>query len=152
MNAQVPSQFLQCPSLFCPPPPPFLVQPYLSRYPPDQRESIFVVVPLALSPLVPPGLGLVNLLSAVRGPFHVIPPCSYAMLVVHSHLALNRHIALIRRYVDEPAPRAQPTVPRLLCLLTMGPLRSSFYNDDSKFKMPTAVIRSGPQVNSKLIV
>ena len=31
------------------PPPPFLVKPYVSRYPPDQREGIFVVVLLALS-------------------------------------------------------------------------------------------------------
>ena len=68
-----------------PPPPPFPLQPYLSRYPPNQRESIFVVVPLALSPLVPPGLGPVDLLTAVRALFHVHPPHSYAMLVVHSH-------------------------------------------------------------------
>ena len=40
-----------------PPPPPFPVQPYLSRYPPYQRESIFVVAPLALSLLVSPGSG-----------------------------------------------------------------------------------------------
>ena len=57
-----------------PSPPPFLVQPYLSRYPPDQRESIFVVVPLALSPLVPPGLGPFALLTAVVVPFHFHPP------------------------------------------------------------------------------
>ena len=61
---------------------PFLVQPYLSRYPPYQRESIFVVVPLALSPPVPPGLGPVDLLIAVRAPFHIPPPPSCAMLVV----------------------------------------------------------------------
>ena len=61
------------------PPPPFPVQPYLSRYPPDQRESSFVVVPLALSSSVPPGLGPVNLLNAVRDPFHIPPPPSYAM-------------------------------------------------------------------------
>ena len=64
------------------PPPPFLVQPYFSGYPPNQRESIFVVVPLALSLSVPPGLGPVNLLNAVRAPFHIPPPPSFAMLVV----------------------------------------------------------------------
>ena len=66
------------------PPPPlplFPVQPYLSRDPPDQRESSFVVFPLALSPLVPPGLGVVDLLNAVRAPVHIPPPPSYAMLV-----------------------------------------------------------------------
>ena len=67
----------------------------MSQYPPDQRDSIFVVVTLALSPSVPPGLGPIDLLTAVRAPFHVHPPCSYAMLVVHLHLALNRHIAVI---------------------------------------------------------
>ena len=51
-----------------PPPPPFPVQPYLSRYPPDQLESSFVVVPLALSLSVPPGLGPVDLLKAGRAP------------------------------------------------------------------------------------
>ena len=64
------------------PPPPFSVQPYLSRYPPDQRESSFVVVLLTLSPSVPPSLGPVDLLNAVRAPFHIPPPPSYAMLVV----------------------------------------------------------------------
>ena len=59
--------------LCLPPPPPFPVQPYLSRYPPYQRDGIFVVAPLALSPLVPPGLGPVDLLNAVRAPFHVHP-------------------------------------------------------------------------------
>ena len=103
------------------PPSPHPVQLYLSRYPPDQRESIFVVVPLALSRSVPPGLGPVDLLTAVTAPFHVHPPHSYAMLVVRSHLALNRHIALIMRSMDEPAPRARPTGPRLPCLLTTGP-------------------------------
>ena len=117
-----PSWISWCPSLFSPPPPPpFTVQTYLSRYPPDQRESIFVVVSLALSPSVPPGLGPFDLLTAARPPFHVHSPHSYAMLVVHSHLALNRHIALIMRSVDEPAPRARPTGPRLPCLLTTGP-------------------------------
>ena len=55
---------------------------YLSRYPPYQRESIFVVAPLALSLSVPPGLGPVDLLTTVRAPFHIHPPHSYAMLVV----------------------------------------------------------------------
>ena len=77
------------------PPPPFPVQPYLSRYPPDQRESIFVVILLALSPSVPPGLGPIDLLSAVRALFHVQPPRSYVILVFHLYLALNRHIAVI---------------------------------------------------------
>ena len=109
------------PVSLCPPPPPFPVQLYLSQYPPDQRDSIFVVVPLNLSPSVPPGLGPVDLLTAVRAPFHVHPLHSYAMLVVHLHLSLNRHIALIKRSVDEPALRARPTGPRLPCLLTTGP-------------------------------
>ena len=51
----------------------FPVQPYLSRCPPYQRESIFVVVPLALSPSVPPGLGPVDLLIAFRAPFRIPP-------------------------------------------------------------------------------
>ena len=85
-----------------PPPPPFLLQPYLSQYPPDQRESIFVVVPLALSPSVPPGLGPVDLLPAVMAPFHFHPPPSYAMLVGHSRLALNRHIVVVLRSVPTP--------------------------------------------------
>ena len=41
-----------------------------------------MVVPLALSPSVPPGLGPVDLLNAVRAPVHIPPPPSYAMLVV----------------------------------------------------------------------
>ena len=94
-----------------------------------------MVVPLALSPSVPPGLGPVDLPTAVRAPFHIHPPHSYAMLVVRSHLALNWHIALIMRSVDEPAPRVRPTEPRLPCLLTTGPLYvvvetvSKLYND-----------------------
>ena len=42
-----------------------------------------MVVPLALSPSVPPGLGPVDLLTAVMAPFpfHSLP--SYAMLVGH---------------------------------------------------------------------
>ena len=76
------------PPSLSPPPPPFLVQPYLSRYPPDQRESIFVVVPLTLSPSVPPGIGPVELLTAVMAPFHFHPTPSYAMLVGRSRLAL----------------------------------------------------------------
>ena len=81
------------------------------KYPPYQRESIFVVAPLALYPSVPPSLVPVNLLNSVRTPFHVHPPHSYAMLVVHSHLALNWNIAVIKRSVGEPAPQAR----------TMGP-------------------------------
>ena len=74
-----------CSSLSAPPPPPpFPVQPYLSRYPPYQRESIFVVAPLALSPSVPPGPGPINLLNTVRDLFHVPHPYSVAMLVVWS--------------------------------------------------------------------
>ena len=59
-------------------------------------------VPLALSPLVPPGLGPVNLLTAVTSPFHVHPPPSYAMLVGHSRLALNWHISVVKRSVTTP--------------------------------------------------
>ena len=58
-----------------------------------------MVVPLALSPLVPPGLGPVDLLTAAMAPFHVHPLPSYAMLVSHSRLALNRHIAVVVRSV-----------------------------------------------------
>ena len=68
-----------------PPTPPFPVQPYLSRYPPYQWDSIFVIAPLALSPSVPPGPGPVDLLNAVRTLFHVHPPYSVAMFVVRSH-------------------------------------------------------------------
>ena len=67
------------------PPSPFPVQPYLSRYPPYPRESIFVIAPLALSPSVPPGPGPVDLLNAVRAPFRVHPPYSGAMFVVRLH-------------------------------------------------------------------
>ena len=93
-------------SILPPPPlpPSFLVQPYLSRYPPDQRESIFVVVPLALSPSDPPGLGPVDLLTDVMAPFNFHPPPSYAMLVGHLRLALNRHIAVVLRSVTTPRP------------------------------------------------
>ena len=59
-----------------------------SRYPPDQRESIFMVFLLALSPSVPPGLGPSDLLTPVLDPFHFHPPPSYAILVGRSHLAL----------------------------------------------------------------
>ena len=99
---------------------PFLVQPYLSRYPPDQRESIFVVVPLALSPSFPPGLGTVDLLTAVMDPLHVHPPPSYAILVVHSRLSLNRHIAVIKRSLTTPR-HGRGHGPRLPWLLTTGP-------------------------------
>ena len=57
--------------------------------------STATLVPLALSPSVPPGLGPVDLLTAVRDPFHVHPPHSYAMLVVLRTLALNQHIAVV---------------------------------------------------------
>ena len=107
-------------SLLPPPLSPFTRTTVLVPIPSRPTGEYFVVVPLALSPLVPPGLGPVDLLTAVRAPFHVHPPHSYAMLVVHSHLALNWHIALIMRSVDEPAPRARPTGPRLPCLLTTG--------------------------------
>ena len=89
MNARLPSDFCGARlSSAPPPPPPFLVQPYLSRDPPNQRESIFVVFLLALSPSVPPGLGPSDLLTAVMDPFHFHPPPSYAMLMGRSHLAL----------------------------------------------------------------
>ena len=44
-----------------------------------------MVAPLALSPLVPPDPGPVNILNDVSGPFYVHPPYSVAMLVVRSH-------------------------------------------------------------------
>ena len=46
---------------------------------------IFVIAPLALSPLVPPGPGPVDLINAVRAPFHVHPSYSVAMFVVQLH-------------------------------------------------------------------
>ena len=58
-----------------------------------------MIAPLALSPSVPPGPGPVNLLNAVRAPFHVHPPYSVAMFVVRLH----------PNPVGEPAPRARPT-------------------------------------------
>ena len=100
-------------SLLPPPPPhpPFLVQMYLSRYPPDQQESILVVAPLALSPLAPPGLGPVDLLNAVRAPFHVHPPHSYAMLVIRLHPNPGRAFCSDQQSVGEPAPRARTMEP-----------------------------------------
>ena len=80
-----------------------------------------MVVPLALSPSVPPVLGPVDLLSAVMAPFHVHPPPSYAMPVGHLRLALNWHIAVVVRSV---APRngreslvSLPGIARVACLL-----------------------------------
>ena len=61
-----------------------------------------MVFPLALSSSVPPGLGPVDLLTAVMAPFYVHPPPSYALLVGHSRLALNRHIAVVLRSVTTP--------------------------------------------------
>ena len=79
-----------------------------------------MVVSLALSPSVPPVLGPVDLLNAVMAPFHVHPPTSYAMLVVHSRLALNQHIAVIKQSVTTPRHRRRH-VPRLPRLLGAGP-------------------------------
>ena len=61
-----------------------------------------MVVPLALSPSPPTGLGPADLLIAVMAPFLVHPTPSYAMLVGHSRLALNRHIAVVLRSVTTP--------------------------------------------------
>ena len=101
-----------CSSLSAPLPlPPFPVQPYLSRYPTYQREIVFVVAPLALSPSVPPGPGPVDLLNAVRAPFHVHPPHSVAMLVVRSHTNPSRAFCGDQWSVGESAPRARTTGP-----------------------------------------
>ena len=108
-------------SLSAPPPPPFPVQLYLYWYPPYQQESIFVVTPLALSPSFPPGLVPVDLLNAVRAPFHVHPHHSYAILVVHLHPNPKRAFSGDQRSVGEPQTRARTTGPRLPCLLTTGP-------------------------------
>ena len=54
-----------------------------------------MVVPLALSLSVPPGLGPFDLLNAVMAPFHFHPPPSYAMLVGRSLLALNQQLAVV---------------------------------------------------------
>ena len=80
-----------------------------------------MVVPLALSLSFPPGLGPANLLTAVRAPFHVHPPHSYAMLVVHLHPIPKSSFSGDQRSVGEPAPRARTTGSRLPCLLTTGP-------------------------------
>ena len=53
-----------------------------------------MVVPLALYPSVPPGLGPFALLTAVMDPFHFHPLPSYAMLVGRLLLALNRQLAV----------------------------------------------------------
>ena len=45
-------------------------------------------------------------------------PCLWS---IHSTV-LNRNLAVIKRYVGEPAPQARTTGPRFLCLLTTGPL------------------------------
>ena len=93
---------------------------------------IFVVAPLALSPSVPPGLGPVNFLNVVRAPFHVHPPNSYAMLVVHLYPSPKLAFSGDQQSVGEPAPRARTTGPRLPRLLTRGPKLSvcimTFYN------------------------
>ena len=98
------SSWLRGARLSSAPPPSFTfpVQPYLSQYPPYKRESIFVVVPLALSPSVPPGLGPVDLLIAFRAPFR-IPPSPF---LCHARrpplLALKRHRAVIMWAVPNP--------------------------------------------------
>ena len=53
-----------------------------------------MVAPLALSPSVLPGPGPVDLLKAVRAPFHVHPPHSVAMIVVRSHPNPKRAFAV----------------------------------------------------------
>ena len=90
---------------------PFPVQPYLYRYHPYQRESIFVVTPIALSTSVPPGPGPVDLLNDIRAPFHVHPSHSVVMLVVRSHPNPKREFCSGNRSVGETAPRAQTTGP-----------------------------------------
>ena len=79
-----------------------------------------MVALLALSPSVLPGLRPVVLLNAVRAPFHVHPPHSYAMLVVHSYPSTKRASSDDQRSVGEPAPRARTTGPRLPCVLNHG--------------------------------
>ena len=108
--------------------PPFPVQPYLSQYPPDQRESIFVVTPLALSPSVSPGLRPVDHLNTFRAPFHVHPPHYYVMLVVHLHPSPKLAFSGDRRSVGEPAPQARTMGPRLPCLLTTAPILFDWFD------------------------
>ena len=81
------------------------------KYPHNKRESIFVVAPLALSPSVSPGPVPVDLLNAVRAPFHVHLPHSVAMLVVRSHPNPKKAFISDQRSVGEPAPRARTPVP-----------------------------------------
>ena len=54
-----------------------------------------MIAPLALSLSVPPGPGPVNLLNAVRAPFHVHPPYSVAMFVVRSYPNPSVHFAVV---------------------------------------------------------
>ena len=67
--------------------------------------------PLALSPLVPPGPGPVNILNAIRAPFHVHCPHSVAMIVDRSHTNPMREFCGGQRFVGEPAPQAWTTGP-----------------------------------------
>ena len=70
-----------------------------------------MVAPLALSPSVPPGPGPVNLLNAVRAPFHVHSPHSVDMIVGWSHPNPKRAFISDQRSMGEPAPRARTTGP-----------------------------------------
>ena len=64
-----------------------------------------MVVSIALSLSVRPGLGPVALLTAVMAPFPDHPPPYYAMLLGHLRLALNRHIAVVLRSLTTPRHR-----------------------------------------------
>ena len=70
-----------------------------------------MVALLALSPSVPPGPGRVDLLNAVRAPFHFHPPHSVAMIVVLLHPNPNKAFCGGQRYVGEPTPRDRTTGP-----------------------------------------
>ena len=78
-----------------------------------------MIVPFTLSPLVPPGLGPVDLLIAFRAPFR-IPPSPF-LCHAHSppHLALNRHTA-VNLWAVPPPRHGRGHGPSLPWLPTTG--------------------------------
>ena len=94
-----------------PPPSPFPRAIVLVPIPSLPTGDYFRCRPLALSPSVPPGPGPVDLLNAVRAPFHVHPTRSVAIFVVRSHPNPSREFCGDQRSVGEPTPRARTTGP-----------------------------------------
>ena len=108
-----------CLSSAPPPPFPFPVQPYLSRYPPYQQESIFVVVPLALSPSISPWPRNRQPPNRCQGPVPYPPSPFLCHARRPSHLALNRHISVVLWSVP-PLRHGRRHGPSLPWLLTTG--------------------------------